>query len=173
MNKIDCSWHANLSLHVKDTWSFICINIQMQLLPTLWPHKGSSCLSHPNTFHYGALKGVREILDAWQLNLPYNLDFILYRVVSLYLRSVAAIRTINLPVDFLIWTDIKWHWPHAALSLWSRRGLNSVYQGTTRRRWNLAALIPHHNLLNSPVDTIPPSFNWAPASPWWTTLPFI
>ena len=33
---------------------------------------------------------------------PYNLDFILYHVVSLYRGSVVAIRTINLPVDSLI-----------------------------------------------------------------------
>lgn len=39
------------------------------------------------------------------------------------------------------------------LSVSSRRGLNSVYQGTTLQQQKHTGLIPHFNLLNSPEDT--------------------
>lgn len=39
------------------------------------------------------------------------------------------------------------------LSVSSRRGLNSVYQGTTLQQQKYTGLIPHFNLLNSPEDT--------------------
>lgn len=39
------------------------------------------------------------------------------------------------------------------LSVSSRRGLNSVYQGTTLQQQTHTGLIPHFNLLNSPKDT--------------------
>lgn len=39
------------------------------------------------------------------------------------------------------------------LSASSRRGLNSVYQGTTLQWGKHTGLILHNNLLNSPIDT--------------------